>query len=344
MKAFRLTGIRQMAMMDVPMPSVQHENDVLIRLATMGVCGSDVHYFVDGGIGSQIVQYPWTVGHEASGVVEAVGTAVSRVKPGDRIAIDPAISCFQCDQCRAGRPHTCRKLKFLGCPGQIEGCLSEYVVMPEPSCYPVPHTMTFQQAANVEPLSIGVYGVSLGTNVTDATVGILGSGPIGICAQIAARERGASKIFVTDKIDARLDIAKKMGADWVGNANEPDIVDTITSVEPALLDTVVECCGQQDAIDTALKLLKPGGQLLIIGIPLPNRLSFDINLLRRKELRIQNVRRQNNCVQRSLDMIASGRAKVDGMVTHHLPFGRADQAFDLVAGYKDGVVKAMIDF
>ncbi len=159
MKAMMLTGIREMEMREVPTPSIINDNDVLIRMKTLGVCGSDIHYYVSGKIGSQVVQYPFTVGHEGAGEVEAVGKAVTRVKPGDRIAIEPAMPCWECDQCKAGRPHTCRKLRFLGCPGQAEGSLSEFIVMPETSCIPIPDSMSYDQAAISEPLAIGVYAV-----------------------------------------------------------------------------------------------------------------------------------------------------------------------------------------
>ena len=135
MKAMRLTGISKMEMFEVPDPKITNDTDVLIRMTNVGVCGSDVHYYVSGKIGDQVVAYPFTVGHEGAGIVEKIGIAVKHVKPGDRIAIDPAMPCWQCDQCKAGRSHTCRKLRFLGCPGQAEGCLSEYIVMPETSCF-----------------------------------------------------------------------------------------------------------------------------------------------------------------------------------------------------------------
>jgi L-iditol 2-dehydrogenase len=138
MKAMMLTGIRQMEMKEVPDPLIQDAKDVRIRLITLGVCGSDIHYSVSGKIGSQVVQYPFTVGHECAGVVEAVGPGVTRVKPGDRIAIEPAMPCWECDQCRAGRPHTCRNLRFLGCPGQAEGSPMECPVMKQPFRSPLP--------------------------------------------------------------------------------------------------------------------------------------------------------------------------------------------------------------
>jgi len=130
MKAMQLTGIRQISIVEIPDPVIVHNTDVLIKMKTLGVCGSDVHYFKHGKIGSQVVQFPFALGHEGAGQVVAVGEAVKHLKIGQRIAIEPAMPCGECDQCLSGRPHTCRKLKFLGCPGQAEGCLSEYIVMP----------------------------------------------------------------------------------------------------------------------------------------------------------------------------------------------------------------------
>ena len=339
-----LIGIRQMKMCDVPTPAIVHDTDVLIRMTQVGVCGSDVHYYTEGKIGSQVVQYPFTVGHEGTGIVEKVGAAVKRLKAGDRVAIEPAMPCWKCDQCRVGRPHTCRKLKFLGCPKQAEGCLSEYLVMPETSCFSIPDSMSFDQAAISEPLAIGVYAVKQSIPMKGATVGILGSGPIGLSVLLPARAQGAKSIYVTDKIEARLALARRAGADWAGNPDTSDVVADITKLEPAQLDVVFECCGKQEALDQAIELLKPGGKLMLVGIPPTlERVSFKIDKLRHKEIGIWNVRRQNHCVQPALDMIARGDFDVDVMVTHRFPFERTQEAFDLVAGYRDGVVKVMID-
>jgi len=345
MKSMKLTALRQMEMVEVEKPSITADTDVLVKMERVGICGSDVHYFTEGAIGNQIVEFPFTIGHEGSGIVEEVGAAVKHVKPGDRIAFDPAMSCFACDQCLSGRPHTCTNQKFMGCPGQSEGCLSEWIVLPEESCYPIPASLSFDEAAIVEPLSIGVYAVSLSIPMPGAKVGILGAGPIGLSVLLPAKAQGASAIYITDKIDARLAVARKAGSDWAGNPDTEDIVAEVKKLEPNGLDVVFECTGEQDAMDQALLLLKPGGKLLLIGIPgAKNRVSFDINQLRRKEIVIQNVRRQNGCVQPSIDMIAGNAFDVNVMVTHHFPFADTKEAFDLVAGYQDGVVKAMVVF
>ena len=345
MNAMKLTARRRMQMQEVPRPALTRDTDVLVRMAYVGVCGSDVHYFAEGGIGSQRVEYPWTVGHEGAGTVVEVGRAVTRVKMGDRIALDPAQPCGACDQCLGGRPHTCRHLNFLGCPGQIEGCLAEYLILPARSCYPIPGTMTFEEAAIVEPLSIGLYAISLSIPLVGAKIGILGAGPIGLSVLLPAKSQGAGQVYMTDKIDARLTLARKAGADWVGNVQTSDIVGDITHREPELLDVVFECSGEQEAMDQGVQLLKPGGKLMLIGIPgAANRVSFDINQLRRKEICIQNVRRQNDFVQKAIDVIARREIDVNIMVTHRFTFDRTEEAFEMVTDYQDGVVKAMVAF
>jgi L-iditol 2-dehydrogenase len=345
MKVMELTGIREMAMMEIAKPAIVRDTDVLIKMVRVGVCGSDVHYYTDGAIGTQVVKYPFAVGHEGAGIVQEVGAGVTRVKPGDRIAFDPAMPCGKCAQCKAGRFHTCLSLKFLGCPGQAEGCLSDYLVIPEGSCFPIPESLTFDEAAAVEPLSIGVYAAKLAGDLRGKALGILGSGPIGLSVLLAAKAQGAARVFMTDKIDARLDVARRAGADWVGNPLSEDVVAAVKGREPESLDIVFECAGKQEAIDQSLHFLKPGGKLMLIGIPgASNRVSFDINILRHKEICIQNVRRQNECVQEAIDMVAGKQIDVDVMITHHFQFPQTKEAFDLVAGYRDGVVKAMIEF
>jgi len=344
MKAMVLTGIRQMEMQDLPMPEITKETDVLIKMKVVGVCGSDVHYYTTGKIGSQVVEYPFPVGHEGAGEVIEVGTKVTKVKPGDRIAIEPAMPCGECDQCKANRPHTCRKLLFLGCPGQANGCLSEYIVMPESSCFLITDHMTYTEAAISEPLAIGVYAVNQSIPMKGAVIGILGFGPIGMSVLLPAILKGAQKIFVTDLIDERLRIAKGCGATWIGNPSKEDIVSKIQDKEPLLLDVVFECCGKQEAMDQAIELLKPGGKLMVIGIPEFDHWSFSVDLLRRKEICIQSVRRQNHSLEEALELMETQSVNVDKMPTHRFSFSQTKEAFNLLTGYRDGVMKAMIDF
>ncbi len=339
-----LTGIREMKMMNIPDPVIKRPDDVLIKMNVLGICGSDIHYYTQGRIGSQEVKYPFTVGHEGAGVIVETGPEVKKVKPGDRIAIEPSMPCGECDQCLSGRSHTCRKIKFLGCPGQAEGALSEYIVMPEANCIPLPGNLNPDHGSISEPLAIGIYSVKKSGGVKGLKVGVLGFGPIGMSVMLAARADGAERIYITDKIDERLAIASKEKVRSTANPLKEDIVKKIMDQDPSGLDVVFECCGQQEALDQAVDLLKPGGKIIIAGIPEFDRWSVNVENTRRRELMIQFIRRQVNCTETAIEMMHTGTIAISNMVTHRFPFSRTKEAFDLVEGYHDGVMKAMIDF
>lgn len=344
MKAMMLTGIRQMEMRDIPEPALVNSNDVKIKMSVLGICGSDIHYYTQGQIGTQKVQYPFTVGHEGAGEVVEVGKSVKRVKPGDIIAIEPAMPCWECDQCLAGRHHTCRKLRFLGCPGQAEGCLMEYIVMPETSCFPLKGMLTPDHGSISEPLAIGVYAVKKSGGVKGLNIGIFGFGPIGMSVMLAARTKGVGNIYVTDRIDDRLVIARKEGALVAGNPDKENIVKKILNEEKPGIDIAFECCGKQEAFDQAIELLKPGGKLVVVGIPEFDNWTMDVETTRRREISLQFIRRQVDCVEEALELMEDGEINIDNMVTHRFPFAMTKEAFDLVTEYRDGVMKAMIDF
>jgi L-iditol 2-dehydrogenase len=344
MKAFKLTSLRQMALVDVPDPKIQRPTDVLLKMGAVGVCGSDIHYYTTGRIGEQVVEFPFTVGHECAGTVLDVGSEVTHVRPGDRVAIEPAVTCGECDQCRAGRENTCRKNRFLGCPGQAEGSLSELLVMPEENCFTIENRLTLGEATVSEPLAIAIYSVRQAKLERDASVGILGLGPIGRTVHLAAIDAGCGDVYATDNIDERCDAARRAGVQFTGNASRGDAVRAILEQQPLGLDVVFECCGQQAALDDAIDLLRPGGTLAIIGIPEVDEIRFAPEKIRRKELTIVNIRRQRGCVSAALDLIGRRKAAVTDLITHHFSFGETESAFDVVANYRDGVVKAMIEF
>jgi L-iditol 2-dehydrogenase len=342
MRAALLTGIRQFEIRPVPNPVIVNDTDVLIRIKTVGVCGSDIHYYTTGRIGSQIVKFPSIIGHEAAGVVERTGSTVTRVKPGQRIAIDPAVSCGECDQCKAGRENTCRRLLFLGCPGQLEGSLCEYIVLHENCCYPIHDHVTFEQATLSEPLSIAVYAVERSELVANAQVGILGAGPIGMSVFHVLRSKKVDTICITDRIDERLNFSNLLHPTWSGNPDHTNVEKEISTVAPLLLDAVYECSGNPDAIVQGIRLLKPGGRLVVVGITETDEVSFPIHELRRKEITIISVRRQVHCTQKAIDLLDRRLVNMDSMVTHRFPLTEIQQAFDLVANYRDGVMKAMV--
>jgi L-iditol 2-dehydrogenase len=342
MQAAQLAALRRFDIRQVPDPKIVNDKDVLIRIATVGICGSDIHYFTEGRIGSQVIRFPFTIGHEASGVVEATGRSVTRVHVGQRTAIDPALSCGRCDQCQAGRENTCRDLLFLGCPGQLSGCLCEYVVLHERCCYPMDDSMTFEQASLSEPLAIALYAVERSRPAAEASIAVLGTGPIGMSVLHALRTQVHGRIFATDKIDERLKHAQTLNPTWCGNPQRQDVVSEIRNREPSLLDVVYECTGSEQAIVQATSLLKPGGTLVLIGIPEVDTIPFPIHELRRNELTIVNIRRQAHCTAQAIDALQANRINLDALVTHRFHLDQIQEAFELVAGYRDGVMKAMI--
>ena len=342
MKAAHLVGIGKLEIRDTSNPAITRETDVLVRIKSVGVCGSDIHYFTTGRIGSQVVQYPFIAGHEAGGIVEQIGAKVSRVKIGQRIAIDPAVSCGHCDQCKAGREHTCRELRFMGAPKQMEGAMREYVVIDEKCCYPIGDKMTFEQAALSEPLAIAIYSVERSVLSAEANVAILGVGPIGVSVFYVLRTTKVGRVFITEKIDERLRFAGHLNPDWSGNPDNVDVVKEIAKRSPLGLDVVYECSGDANIFGQAIDLLKPGGTLVVVGITETDEVSFPIHELRRKEITIVNIRRQVHCTQKAIDLLASRTIDMDQMVTHRFSLDRTQQAFELVSNHRDGVMKAMI--
>lgn len=343
MKAAVLTGIRSIEIREVPEPAMRGGDDVLLSVNVVGVCGSDMHYYRTGRIGQQVVKFPWLVGHEAAGTVLKVGPGAGDLRPGQRVAIEPLVACGRCDQCLAGRRHTCRKQVFLGVPDQLAGCLAERLVMPGRCCLPIPDGMTMDQAALVEPFAIGLYAQRRFGRPKGQNIAILGSGPIGLCVLSVLKAAGPCKVYVTDLLDGRLSVAARCGADWTLNAAGRDAVAAIGDLCPLGVDCVFECAGKQETLDQAARLLTPGGTLVMVGIPAGDRVSFDMNYLRRRELTLLNIRRQNECVRPAIEMLAGGQVNLDALVTHRFRLDQAQQAFDLVADYRDGVVKAMID-
>jgi L-iditol 2-dehydrogenase len=344
MKSAALTAIKRFEIRTVPAPAVVRGNDVLIKMKAVGICGSDIHYYTCGRIGDQIIRFPHVVGHEGAGTVEKTGDNVVRVRPGDRIAIDPAVSCGRCDQCCAGRENTCRNLAFLGCPGQMEGCLCEYIVLPDKCCFPISDTMSFEQALLSEPLAIALYAVEKAPVLPGVKAAVLGAGPIGMSVFSALKLKNTGAIYITDVIEERVAFANKYGPSWCGNAHTVDAVKEISEREPLLLDVVYECCGKTEALLQAVELLKPGGTLAVIGIPETDAIPFPVHSLRRKEITIKNIRRQNGCTGKALLLLDTTMKNLGGLVTHRFPIEQIPEAFDLAANYRDGVMKAVITF
>jgi L-iditol 2-dehydrogenase len=330
-----------MELVDIPEPTGPGDEEVLLRVDVVGICGSDVHTYTEGGIGGSAVTYPWILGHECAGTVLATGRSVSGLEVGQRVAVDPLIPCNRCDQCLAGRKHTCRHQKFLASPNQAPGALVERLLMPAECCYAIDDRVSSVQAALAEPLSIALHARNL-SGAADGTAAVLGSGPIGLSVLVALKQAGAVKVFATDLVDGRLEMARRLGADWTARGDRDDLLALAGQAAPNGMDCVFECAGKQETVDQAVAMLAPGGTVMLVGIPAEDRISLDIHTARRRELRFRNVRRQNRCLRAALDLIAAKKVNVDPLATHHFQLAQAQEAFDLVAEYRDGVIKAMI--
>lgn len=344
MKAVYLTAPGTFTVEDVPAPELRSSTDVLLRMQAVGVCGSDLHYFRTGRIGRQVLTEPWIIGHECTAIVEQVGSSATGLTPGARVAIDPLIACGRCDQCRSGRANTCRQQHFLGCPGQQQGCMCELLVMPAACCLPVPEHLSVGAAVMVEPFAIALHAQRLFGDVKGKSFGVLGAGPIGLCVLAALQSAGASSVSVTDKLEHRLSMARRLGATATHDSERPGTTDAILASSPRGLAAVFDCSGEQAALDQSIELLAPGGTLLIVGIPETDRVSLDINSMRRKELVIKNVRRQNDCTADAIELLGSGKVELGSVITHDFELESSQKAFELVSSYRDQVGKALIHF
>lgn len=330
-------------MRDVPEPSQIAANEAVVGLRAVGVCGSDMHYFNEGRIGDQVVEYPFTVGHECAGVVERVGDAVTRVAVGGRVAVDPAMPCGECEWCRKGRENICPRMRFLGCPGQAEGAYKELLVMPEHCLFPLPDAVSFEAGVVIEPAAICAYAVAQSGLKPDETMAVLGSGPIGLLVAACAKAAGRRAAFATDIIPERVAAARRFGADEAFNAHESDAAAAILEATDGRgVDVVYECAGEAETLEQAARIAAPGGRISVIGIPSTARLDLAADLVRRKELLVINVRRQNRMVERTIELAASGAVPMDDVVTHRFSLDAVGEAFALVAAYRDGVLKAVI--
>ena len=315
--------------------------DVRVKLGAVGVCGSDVHYYEEGRIGSAEVQYPTLLGHEPSGVVDAVGAGVD-LSPGTRIAVEPAAPCMKCELCRAGKQNTCPNVRFLGTP-PIDGIFEQYHLMPAGCCIPVPDEISLVEAAMLEPLCVGLHAVALADLHIGQTVAIFGSGPIGLVSLLAARAAGAAEVYMTDLVPERLALAKQLGATAAVHAGETDVVAWIKDLTHGRgVDATFEAAGAQQTMTHACECVRIGGRALIIGIPSVQELTMPMHICRRKELLLQHVRRSNDEIHTALPMVASGRIDIKPLATHFFGLDQVADAFDLVHRYADGVIRAVI--
>jgi L-iditol 2-dehydrogenase len=341
MKAVKLFGPGDMRLVDIDRPT-PGPGEALVQVKATGVCASDVHYYREGRIGDAVVTEPIIMGHEFAGVVAELGPGVTGLNVGDPVAVEPAIPCGDCELCRAGEINICLSIKFCGTPPH-DGSLREYIAWPAENCVPVPASWTMGEVAMLEPLAVGVYGVEMAEPVKGKSVAILGSGAIGLSILQAAKASGCGTVIVTDLIPERLEIARKLGADVVLNANAPDIVKQVVG-DSMGMDIVFEAAGENDAVRQGTEIVRPGGLLVVGGIPQEDEMCVTASVIRRKGLTIKMIRRSRNTLHRSIELVKQGKVDLAPLVSHTFPVERVVDAFELAMAHKDGVLRAVVEF
>jgi L-idonate 5-dehydrogenase len=302
---------------------------VRLRLGAAGICGSDLHYWQHGRVGAFQVREPLIPGHEASGVVEAVGAEVSHVRAGDRVAINPSHPCGRCDYCRAGRGNLCRAMYFLGSASvfpHAQGLFREQFVMDEAQLTPITEVdVSLGEIACAEPLSIGLHALHRAGPVLGETVLITGGGTIGCMSVIAARLAGAARVIVCDVMDRPLDMARQAGADEVIRSDQ---IDPKTFADRA--DVAIECAGHPSALATCLTAAKRGARVMQVGT-LPAEIPFPANSVMARELDYRGVFRAHLAFDWAVQAIRSRRVDVRPLISAQMPLADAAAAFALAA-------------
>jgi L-iditol 2-dehydrogenase len=344
MKAVYLTGIRRFSARDIPPPGNPAGADVLVRVRAVGICGSDVHYYLHGSTGSDRPAYPFIIGHECSGEVVSTGPKARFLKPGDRVFVEPNVPCHGCDMCASGNFNLCRKPKFLGYPGQMEGALRELVVMPAENLFRFRKELAFGEAMMAEPLSVALYALFLSSKLRIRTAAVLGTGSIGLClvkAMRACREKWA--VFSSDIVERRCELGRANGAGLAVNASAADAAaEILQATGMAGVDAVFECAGKPATLDQALSVLKPGGTLFVIGIPDQAVIRLDADLFRKKGITVTYVRRQNRQSLKALRLIEAGLIGVKDIVGPEFGFDEAREAFELKVRHPGKTVKPVL--
>jgi L-idonate 5-dehydrogenase len=300
---------------------------VLIRLGAGGICGSDLHYYFEGRNGSFVIREPLIPGHEASGVVAKVGPGVTRVKPGDKIAVSPSHACGHCDYCREGREHLCRNMRFLGSASlypHVQGMFCEYFVMGEQQCYPVAGDISLGELAFAEPLAVALHAVNRGPVLVGKSVLITGAGTIGCLTVIAARLAGARQITVSDVIDRPLATATEVGADRTMRADR----DAGALVAPQF-DVAYEVSGSFAALKACVAAVKRGGTVVQVGTLPHEPLPFVVNEIMSKELDLKGAFRWGIEFDWAVDYLSSRRVDVRPLLSGQFPLQDAVKAFEL---------------
>jgi L-iditol 2-dehydrogenase len=320
-RALRLVRVGEVQVFEEPMPE-PGPGEALVKVTAVGLCGSDAHWFSEGSIGDAALSQPLVLGHEFAGVV-ATGP-----RAGERVALDPAIPCLDCEQCHAGKPHLCERLRFAG-HGRTDGALRTFMAWPERCLTPLPANIPDVEAPLLEPLGIVIHSIDLVGLKPDQSAGVYGCGPIGLLLISLLRAMGVRRIYATDILPHRIARAKELGATLALRYEDgPEREAIMAATGGRGVDVAFDVSGSDGAIDTAVRTVRQAGTVVLIGIPSTPRSALDASAARRKELTIRWCRRMMpGDLERAARVVESGRVSLDGLVTERFSLDRGAEAF-----------------
>ncbi|MGB9595341.1 MAG: NAD(P)-dependent alcohol dehydrogenase [Candidatus Poribacteria bacterium] len=332
-------GVIHIEEMDIPIPK---DDEALIKIKAVGVCGSDVHFFEVGRIGDFVVKEPLILGHECAGEVVEVGKNVKNVKVGDKVAIEAGVPCRKCEYCRLGRYNLCQSVTFLATP-PFHGAYREYITHPEDFLFKLPENMTYEEGAMIEPLSVGVYAAERGNVNIRNTVTIIGAGTIGLMTLQAVKARGATDVIITDLEPFRLELAKKLGATKTVNAREEDAVQKVLEYTNGGADVVLEAVGAPVTIQQSIKMAKPGAVIVLIGMPTVDDIPIRVVSAICKEVDIRGIFRYANAYRPAINLVSKGKIDVKSMITTRFPLDKVQEALEYPSKNAGACIKVMVN-
>lgn len=327
-------GGKDIRIENVPLPKIK-DDEVLVKVKAVSICGSDLHAY--RGVSKRRIP-PLVMGHEFSGEIVEVGKKVKNLSMGERVVVEPIVSCGTCRLCRLGRNNICENLQLVGL--HLSGAFSEYVSVPAKKCYTLPKTVSFEEASLVEPLAVAVHAVHLASLEKNVAIAIIGSGAIGLMILQVAKNRGIRKIVVLDTLDYRLALAQKLGATTIINVKKEDPVTEVLAHGGA--NTVFEAVGHQKTVQQALSMVKKGGKVVIIGM-LEATMELGMLDVTVKEIEIRgSYGYTSNDFKQALILIAKGKVKVKPLITHVLPLHDIAKGFDILSKGTENVIKVVL--
>jgi D-xylulose reductase len=341
MRALVLERKLELSLRDIDLPLEVGPNDVKVKVHTVGICGSDVHYYTHGKIGPFAVNEPMVLGHEASGVVVEVGSKVKNLKPGDRVCMEPGVPDSASRASKLGLYNVDPSVTFWATP-PVHGCLAPYVVHPAAFTFKLPDSVSFEEAAMVEPFAVGLQAAAKARIAPGDLAVVIGAGPIGIMVALAALAGGCSRVLISDLQQTKLDIAARYPGITPVNIRNEKLVDAVQrETDNWGADVVFEASGSPRAFDDIFLLPRPGGCVVLVGMPV-EPVSFDVPGAALKETRIETVFRYANVFDRAIAMMGSGKVDLKPLISETFRFEESVEAFERAAEGRPGDVKLQI--